>query len=423
MKKYEITVLRPDFYDDFHCKGPDCQYTCCQGWQVDIDKKTFKMYRNLRQPKELADKFKKYVLKNKENSTEKRYGHMVMAGEGGRCPFQNEQRLCDIQLTLGEKALSVTCREYPRIRNLFVGKQEPKVQYSFSAGCEKVLELLLAEKEGIGFIEEKLPVENQLWTGQVLREQIEKEPLMAHWEEIQYLSIDILQDRRYPLEQRLLFLGLFCQRLAKASAEEAMEVIRGFRKGYFGGDIFEQLGELPTADVAQQLSFCTNLFNHTEASYRFLRHGIMMTIIANLHLPIKGAEALGLEQSEGDPFLGYMQAYKRYQGYMADKEHILENILVMEVISKIFPFWGTTEDIWENYLWFCCLFVVLRFVIIGMIGEKEELTQENFIDTLAVAGRTLGHGPDLRENSLEYMQAHDLTSLAKLYTLLAPPQL
>lgn len=422
MEKFEITVLRPDFYDDFHCKGPDCHYNCCQEWRIDIDKKTFKMYHNFRQPKELADKLKKYVLRNKENSTKKRYGYITMVETNNICPFLNEKRLCDIQLNVGEKSLSLTCQEYPRIKNIFWGKKEPKLQYSLSIGCEKVLELLLAEKEGIGFIEEKLLVKKRSWDGGIGREQIIEEPLKEHWEEIQYLVVDVLQDRRYPLEQRLLFLGLFCQRLTKVSAETSMETIRGFRRGYFDGDSFAQLAELPEADAAKQLSFCTNLFNHTEASYQFLKHGIMQTMITNLHLPLKAAENIGLEQSVGDPLSSYCQAYQKYQEYMINKYHLLENILVMETIREIFPFWGTEKKIWENYLWFCCLFVMLRFVIIGMIGEKGELAPEKLIDTLAVAGRILAHSPTVRKSSLEYMQAHDLTSLAKLYTLLAPPK-
>lgn len=421
MEKLEITVLRPDFYDDFRCKGFDCQYTCCQEWRVDLDKKTFKTYHNLRQPKELAEQLKKYVVRNKESNDDRLYGQILMEGVDGRCPFQNEKGLCGLQLTLGEKNLSVVCRDYPRNKNIFSGRQEIKLQYSLSFGCEKVVEMLLAEKEGIGFIEEKLLVEKQFWNGGVDPDHIEKTPLKAYWEEIQYLSIDILQDRRYPLEKRLLFLGLFCRRLMKTSAEEAMETIRGFRHGYFDSNDFTQLDELAEADGAKQLSFCTNLFNHTELSYRFLRHGIMQTIIANLHLPIRGAESSG--QSEEEPFERYIQAYERYQMYMADKEHLLENILVMEIVRKIFPFQGETESIWENYLWLCCLFVVLRFLIIGMIGEKGELTREKLIDILAVAGRNLAHNRDLWKSCLEFMQDNDLTSLAKLYTLLAPPQL
>lgn len=417
MEKFEVTVLRPDFYDNFHCKGPDCRYTCCQGWRVDIDKKTFKTYHNLRQPKELANKLKKYVVKNKENSTENRYGRMEMTADSVKCPFHNEKRLCDIQLALGENALSLTCRDYPRIKNMFAGKEGPELQYSFSFSCEKVLELLLAEKEGIGFIKEKAVVEKRFWNGRIDRRQIEEEPLLAHWEEIQYLTIDLLQDRNYPLEQRLLFLGLFCRRLAKASADEAIEVIREFRKGYFGSGTVSPVDQLPKADGAAQLAFCIDLLNHTDASRRFLRNGVILKIIANLHLPTEGAK------TEDDFLLNYHQAYKNYQRYMADKEHILENILVMEIISKIFPFWGGTENIWENYLWLCCLFMILRFVIVGMIGEKETLAQEELIDTLTVAGRILTHNQNMQKSALAYMQEHDLTSLAKLYTLLAPPKL
>jgi hypothetical protein len=36
--------IKPDFVKRFKCVGPECLMTCCQGWQIFIDKKTHQRY-------------------------------------------------------------------------------------------------------------------------------------------------------------------------------------------------------------------------------------------------------------------------------------------------------------------------------------------------------------------------------------------
>ena len=43
-------VIKPEFVKKFSCVGPDCLISCCQGWQIDIDKKTHHDYLNAHHP-------------------------------------------------------------------------------------------------------------------------------------------------------------------------------------------------------------------------------------------------------------------------------------------------------------------------------------------------------------------------------------
>ena len=46
MKKI-IKLLHPSYLDEFKCIGGECEDNCCVGWDVDIDKITFKQYSEI----------------------------------------------------------------------------------------------------------------------------------------------------------------------------------------------------------------------------------------------------------------------------------------------------------------------------------------------------------------------------------------
>ena len=38
----------PDYYKEFSCVAGECEDTCCAGWQIVIDEKSKKKYKNVR---------------------------------------------------------------------------------------------------------------------------------------------------------------------------------------------------------------------------------------------------------------------------------------------------------------------------------------------------------------------------------------
>ena len=37
--------VRPNYYEQFKCISDRCEATCCAGWQIVIDKRTLKKYK------------------------------------------------------------------------------------------------------------------------------------------------------------------------------------------------------------------------------------------------------------------------------------------------------------------------------------------------------------------------------------------
>ena len=60
----------PDYYHEFSCIAGECEDTCCQGWDIEIDKDTFDEYLKVQDQKMkamLSDNIKKnnmLIIKN-----------------------------------------------------------------------------------------------------------------------------------------------------------------------------------------------------------------------------------------------------------------------------------------------------------------------------------------------------------------------
>lgn len=118
------TYLAPHFYPQFECTGPACEDTCCSGWRVDIDRRTFEKYQKVRHP-ELAPLMKQTLVKNPAAGANKGvgYGSLTMKPDGA-CHFLQADKLCSVQRVMGSEALSDTCAIYPRHVNRFGAQQE-----------------------------------------------------------------------------------------------------------------------------------------------------------------------------------------------------------------------------------------------------------------------------------------------------------
>ena len=98
--------IYPDFYREFRCIANRCEDSCCKDWDIDIDSETEAFYRTVKGP--LGDKIRA-LLETDE------YGERVFRTGYGRCPFWNEDMLCDIYIGIGEEHLSHTCANFPRV--------------------------------------------------------------------------------------------------------------------------------------------------------------------------------------------------------------------------------------------------------------------------------------------------------------------
>ena len=127
MKQY-----RPKYYNKFKCIASECKDNCCIGWEIDIDEKSLNFYKNT--SGEIGKKLSKEIEQGETCS------HFRLNGE--RCPFLNEKNLCEIYISLGEKALCEICTEHPRYHEWYGDWKESGIGLS----CEAAAKIILTEE-------------------------------------------------------------------------------------------------------------------------------------------------------------------------------------------------------------------------------------------------------------------------------------
>ena len=142
MNKIENT-LKIKEYEKFKCTADKCKFTCCKGWDINVDIKTYDKWKseNLNY---LLDNVK-FINGNEDNK------YMIKKETKGKCPLLNEQGLCKIVLNHGDEHLSSTCRKFPRIENIFDNVKE----VSLSCSCPEVVNIIsnMTEKHCMEFNE------------------------------------------------------------------------------------------------------------------------------------------------------------------------------------------------------------------------------------------------------------------------------
>lgn len=144
-----MIIRTPEYYSQFKCIAGDCKDTCCAGWQVDVDDRSFAYYKTVQG--EFGDRLHSVMIEGKKGQE----GQFKICNDG-RCPFLNGNNLCDLYTALGEDALCDTCDQYPRFSTEFGNLRETGIALS----CLTAAEIILAKRDEHLFAEREDPDES-----------------------------------------------------------------------------------------------------------------------------------------------------------------------------------------------------------------------------------------------------------------------
>ncbi len=125
--------IYPTFYHEFRCIANRCEDSCCKDWDIDVDSETEKFYQTVEGA--LGDKIRSLTITDE-------YGERVFRSGNGRCPFWNDDMLCDIYIGIGEEHLSHTCANFPRVHIDYGDFQE----HLLSFACPEAARFMLREE-------------------------------------------------------------------------------------------------------------------------------------------------------------------------------------------------------------------------------------------------------------------------------------
>lgn len=129
-----MKLIAPDYYKNFKCIADKCKHSCCIGWVIDVDADTLEYYHTVDGP--LGERLKKGIDEGGETA------HFIL-GEKERCPFLNQNGLCDLITELGEESLCQICTDHPRYRNFYADRTE----IGLGLCCEAAGDLILKRQE------------------------------------------------------------------------------------------------------------------------------------------------------------------------------------------------------------------------------------------------------------------------------------
>lgn len=122
----------PVYCRDFRCISDKCTDNCCIGWEIEIDAYTAEYYKTVGGC--FGDKLRNNIEENEVSA---------FRLKNERCPFLNENNLCEIIINLGENKLCQICRDHPRYFEWYAHKKEGGIGLC----CEEAARIIVTNKE------------------------------------------------------------------------------------------------------------------------------------------------------------------------------------------------------------------------------------------------------------------------------------
>lgn len=281
-------------YDKFKCIADKCEFTCCKGWEINIDNSAYNKWKNenldyLLEKVEAKDKKEVYFI-NKENHDD--------------CPFLDKQGLCDIVKNHGEEYLSLTCHTFPRIENVFDDRRE----LSLSCSCKEVVEIISNLNKKIN-----LSLENYIRINDDLSELRIREAL-----------IYIMQQENISLEYKLIIcfemLLSILENESFNKKEDLLEEIEKYRDRNYIQNIILTYKNIEL-DIYDSIEEVNNLFLDIIENYKEIP--MFNDILSDIS---SFAEEFEIEDIE-IKWNSYKEEFNRYND-------LIENIIVSKIISN-----------------------------------------------------------------------------------------
>lgn len=361
--------LRFRYFDEFSCTGPECPDSCCKNWQIFVSKKEYFAYKKTKCSPRLSALFETAFQRMRvDNDTA--YVKMKLK-EDGSCPFLGEDRLCCIQKELGEQALSVTCDVFPR-QVAMVGKDA--LVYSCTLTCCHVAELLMRHPEGLALEEKTMEKgDKPVHASKITLALDEKWQAFPYIWDIYNTQIDILQNRRFTLAERMLILGYFSKKADEYSRSEP-EKLPSLANAMRDNDLCEKIARSLAApqDKIQSASKTVDLFFKIMTSAQadglaernHYAHGLFRQVADSISLR---------SEKTGENRYNTFWSNERYEGLVEkfsqifeEKSYFFENVLVNHIFQKDF----TRKGIWNSYMAEAIYYNLMKLCIPAFLPEN-----------------------------------------------------
>ncbi|PKM52316.1 MAG: FliB family protein [Firmicutes bacterium HGW-Firmicutes-7] len=393
-------LVYPTYLKHFQCIGGSCEDSCCIGWAVDIDRLTYRQYFRTKDLS-MREMFKTYVYKNKDSYSENVDYGKVRLEASMRCPFLDTDHYCEIYRTLGESYLSNVCTSYPRVTNAI----DDFYEISLYVSCPEAARLILLNPDGICFQESIQPLNKHI-LGSIVDTRLEEyqQSPIQYFKEIRSKCIQLIQNRKYALPERLVILGIFLEGL-----DEQSEISQNAMLSYlntFNPDAYPTIASdftgLPLQiNLFQKWIENLNVLTDIESEkFVAFTHIVQDSFMLNGPCDIKKKASL------------YEESMTKYMNpFMEEHGYIFENDLVNLMFRNVFPF-SATHCMFDGYMMLIIHFLWIRFYLAGVFKHNKEASPEEAVLLIQVLAKTLDHHNtflddlfhELKDNEFDHME-------------------
>lgn len=353
----KIFCLRPNYFDAFKCDGSKCGAQCCRSdWSIYVDAATYQKYCAL-----------PWVVEHLRADSDGRY--LIVPDEKNICPLLGEDNLCRVQKAHGEDYLSGVCASYPRIITRF----NDFIEVALSPSCPLAAELILSAETLRFEVTEADEKILRLGANNILRGI--PDDLAALIFDIQLGMAAILQERRLTLNQRLIILGFFLDRVEDLldKGELDRRALRGLRAVYASESFMTRQVPLILGNVSFKEQVHENF---------------MRKITVELF---------------GEPLL------LREKISAAKFAPLMENLLVNEIVLNAFP-WRVDASITKNF----GVFVTVHKIFERLIISRGVQSVGEFLSVAGDFSRKIDHSDDFIRQIAAQTEEDLLTLIEKL---------
>lgn len=371
--------LTPNYVTSFRCTGPECPDTCCSGWRVTLDKKTFVAYRQVKQP-DLSELLPAHIKRNRSNATDANYAVIQLNPASGDCPFMQDG-LCAVQRDLGEDYLSNTCNDYPRHTRRFADQ----IEQALTLSCPEAARLALLSPDAFVFVENALTVREE----SISHTKPFKNLNLNHMNEIRLFCMQVIRTEGLELWQRLAVLGLFCEQftdvLADPTDSKLQELIVSFTQMVEQGWVIDALSDMKPDHATQAQILSTLWQKKNTKTHSETQRKTMEQVARGLGALVEGDTVSRERLTEA-----YTRGIGKLPEALLQAPNLLDHYLLNEMFRELFPFGDNSP--YEHYLRLVTRYGLVRLMLAALCNGMQGLpAPEQMVHVVHVFCRRYQH--------------------------------
>ena len=329
------SILKITGYDNFKCIADKCKFTCCEGWDINVDEDTFNNWKSH------ESKFN-YILKNLKvkNSGEKKE-YFIDKETHDKCPLLDEKGLCEIVKNHGEEYISLTCQSFPRIKNKFKDREE----LSLSCACPEVVEIISNIEGKINMISEEC--------NNYLESSLEFK--------IREALVNIIKQDELSLDYKLIIsfqMLLTILENRHMNERKLLKEVDEYKNKEYLKELIDMYGKM-NLDIYESMEEINNLFIDIVENYREV--SVLEEILEDISI---FAEEIDIEYL-CEQWESYKEVFEKYN-------YVLENCIISKVLGSC-----NSNEIEEIVMSF--ELIILEYLLVRYAGFLKYCISENGI--------------------------------------------